>query len=72
MERVNLQRITPFQKKRQERNKKLLAEYNKLIADPEQSRMEIMKYLTVKYGFVAPTSIYKILKKELTKEGGRQ
>lgn len=52
-------RLTPFQRRKKEREKKLFAEYKELYSDPGQSRVEAMKYLADKYGFATIQGVYK-------------
>lgn len=67
MENLAIERLTPLQKNRMERNNKLRAEYVKLIDDPEQSRMEVMRYLMKKYKFHTVQAVYKVIRRQ---EGG--
>lgn len=64
MEKITLEKLTPFQKRRLERNAKLMADYARLTADPAQSRVEAMEFLRKKYGFETITSVYRLVKRE--------
>lgn len=63
MEKATLNKLTPYQKMKMERNRKICEEYVRLTANPEQSKMEVNHYLIKKYGLVSVGSIYKILQK---------
>lgn len=64
MEKITLEKLTPFQKRRMERNAKLMADYARLTADPAQSRVEAMEFLRKKFGFASIASVYKVINRE--------
>lgn len=68
MERTTLNTLTKCQRKRAERNRKLLKEYSELIVKPGQSRIEVMEYLKAKYGFETIHGVYRVIREK----GGRQ
>ena len=56
-------RKTPFQGERDARDLAIYNEWNKLAADPEQSRVEINNYLMMKYCIHSTGTIYQIRKR---------
>ena len=61
---LTLERLTPLQRQRQERNKALAAEYRQLAGTPGQSLTNLRYYLMQKHGLHSPSAYYKILKDE--------
>ena len=61
---LTLERLTPLQKQRQERNKALAAEYRQLAGTPGQSLTNLRCYLMQKHGLHSPSAYYQILKDE--------
>lgn len=56
--------MTPFQAKKEERNRNLREEYARLMAEnPERSKMMVKDYLKEKYEISSDDAYYKILKK---------
>lgn len=56
-------RKTQFQAERDARDFAIYEEWNKLAADPEQSRVEINIYLMKKYGIHSSGTVYQIRKR---------
>lgn len=56
-----LKRMTPFQARRKKKEESIFAEYTKLYNDPQQSRIEAMKYLARKYGYESIQGVYKVV-----------
>lgn len=56
-------RKTLFQAERDARDLAIYHEWNKLAADPEQSRVEINIYLMKKYGIHSSGTVYQIRKR---------
>ena len=65
-------RRTTFQEERDARDLAIHNEWNKLAADPEQSRVEINNYLMNKYGIHSPGTIYEIRKRVAAKISGKE
>ena len=65
-------RKTRFQAERDARDLAIYNEWNKLAADPEQSRVEINNYLMNKYGIHSPGTIYEIRKRVAAKISGKE
>ena len=54
---------TPFQARKEERNRDLRKEYAALMAEnPGRSKMMVNEYLKEKYGISSDAAYYKILK----------
>lgn len=54
---------TPFQQKKEERDKRIREEWRQLMAEkPGRSRMMVKDYLKEKYGICSDDAYYKILK----------
>lgn len=56
-------RKTRFQAERDARDLAIYNEWNKLAADPEQSRVEINNYLMMKYRIHSSGTVYQIRKR---------
>ena len=69
---LTLERLTPLQKQRQERNKALAAEYRQLAGTPGQSLTNLRYYLMQKHGLHSPSAYYKILKDEGVPYAGKE
>ena len=54
---------TKLQEKREARDRAIYNEYHALVANPEQSRIEVVESLKDKYGFYTRGTIYTILKR---------
>ncbi|MGN0237577.1 MAG: hypothetical protein ACI4AK_05780 [Lepagella sp.] len=60
MGKPKLMRTTTAQCRRDARDRKICEEYNALVADPEQSKTEVNKYLMTKYEIASISTLYTI------------
>lgn len=58
-----LQKQTALQKRREARDRAIYDEYNTLAANPHQSRLELNKYLMIKYDIHSAGTLYLIRKR---------
>lgn len=58
---ATLNKLTPYQAKKKKKEQKLFADYQRLIADPQQSRLEVMKFLAGKYGYESIQGVYRVV-----------
>ena len=60
---LKLQKKTYHQKRREERDRAIIKEYNRLVSIKGQSKTEVNKYLMGKYGIYSTSTLYAILKR---------
>nr|DAP01827.1 MAG TPA: hypothetical protein [Caudoviricetes sp.] len=61
---IQLRQKTKTQEVRENRDRAIYEEYEQLLRDPQQSRIEAQRYLQRKYGFARQCTIYDIWRRE--------
>ena len=61
---AQLRRQTKTQETRANRDRAIYEEYEALLRDPQQSRIEAQRYLQRKYGFARQCTVYDIWRRE--------
>lgn len=61
---ILLRQKTKTQEARENRDRAIYEEYEKLLRNPQQSRIEAQRYLQRKYGFARQCTIYDIWRRE--------
>ena len=64
---IQLRQKTRAQEAREQRNRAIYEEYEKLLRDPQQSRIEAQRYLQRKYGFARQCTVYDIWRREASR-----
>lgn len=64
---IQLRQKTKAQEAREQRDRAIYEEYEKLLRDPQQSRIEAQRYLQLKYGFARQSTIYDIWRREASR-----
>lgn len=60
-------RLTAVQRAKLERDNKIRREWAALLSDPEQSRMEALRFLMAKYGIHSTSTFYRIINEKIKK-----
>ncbi len=61
---IQLRQKTRAQEARASRDSAIYEEYEALLRDPQQSRIEAQRYLQRKYGFARQCTVYDIWRRE--------
>lgn len=61
---IQLRQKTKTQEARENRDRAIYEEYEQLLRDPQQSRLEAQRYLQRKYGFARQSTVYDIWRRE--------
>lgn len=61
---IQLRQKTKTQEARENRDRAIYEEYEQLLRDPQQSRLEAQRYLQRKYGFARQCTVYDIWRRE--------